>query len=114
MTLTINVEDANDNEPAFPAAAYEASFPEGTYVFDNFGNRPRDLITVQATDADISPQFRTLVYSITAFSNNSNSLFSINQNSGLLTATGTFTGPARYTLTVQASDGLGLVYWVFI
>ena len=105
LTLTIQILDANDNDPVFPAAAYETSFQEGTYTFDNFGNQPRNLITVLATDADLSSQFRQISYSITAVSDNAENLFDINQSSGQLTADGTFVGPSTYTVTVKASDG---------
>lgn len=105
LTLTIQITDANDNDPIFPAAAYETSFQEGTYTFDNFGNSPLDLITVTATDADSSAQFRQITYSITAVSDNGENLFTISPSSGLLQADGTFTGPMTYTVTVRASDG---------
>lgn len=98
------IEDANDNSPVFPGTAYDTSFPEGTYVFDNFGNRPRDLITVTATDADVTAQFRQITYTITDVDNNGNNLFTIN-NFGLIRADGTFSGPSQYKITVQASDG---------
>lgn len=104
--ISINVLDANDNPPVFPAAAYSHSFPEGTYQFNNFNNnRPRDLLTVTATDADVSAQFSTITYSITAVSNNGSGLFTIEPSTGLIRADGTFTGPALYLITVQASDG---------
>lgn len=105
LTLTIQILDANDNDPVFPAAAYNVSFQEGTYGFDNFGNTPLDLITVTATDADASSQFRQITYSITAVSDNGQNLFTINPSSGLIRADGTFVGPSTYTITVRASDG---------
>ncbi|KAH3873306.1 hypothetical protein DPMN_036538, partial [Dreissena polymorpha] len=106
LTLTINVIDVNDNTPLFPTQAYQATFPEGTYTFNQFtNNRPRDLVTVSATDADISSQFRQITYSIAAVSENATNLFTINQNTGLVQADGTFVGPKVYTLTIQASDG---------
>ena len=103
LTLTINIEDANDNSPVFPAQAYETSFPEGNYVFNQFGGTPRNVITVAATDVDVSVQFRQITYSLTAVSDD-NTQFSID-NSGTITGTGQFTAPNTYTLTVQASDG---------
>ena len=106
MTLAIEIEDANDNSPVFPAAAYSASIPEGTY--GNFNTGPRSLVTVSATDADTTLAFRTISYSITDVSNGGSSLFSINSNSGLITASGTFTYPNQYTITVQATDGTSL------
>jgi hypothetical protein len=102
--LTINILDANDNAPVFPSSAYQTSFPAGTYTFDNFNNRPRDLITVAASDADTSPSFRQIQYSIASVSDNGGNLFTINPSSGLIQADGTFT-PTLYTITVRATDG---------
>ena len=104
VTLTINVQNANDNPPVFPASAYEVSFLEGTYQFDGFNNQPRDLLTVTATDAD-SGQFGAITYSITSVSNNGADLFNIGPGSGLIQADGSFAGNTSYTITVQASDG---------
>ncbi|WAQ95445.1 FAT4-like protein [Mya arenaria] len=97
LTLTINVANANDNSPVFPTDAYEVSFQEGTY-------QSRELLTVRATDADTG-SFGTLTYSISAVSNNGGSLFFIDSAQGRLRASGTFTGPTVYTVTVQATDG---------
>lgn len=103
MTLAIQITDANDNPPVFPAGAYRTSIPAGTY--GNFNTGPRDLVTVQATDADTTPAFRSITYSITDVSDGGSSLFSISPSTGQITASGTFVYPAQYTITVQATDG---------
>lgn len=48
----------NDNAPLFPPTPYEHT------VFENV-SVPRELLTVTATDADVTIPFRTLTYFIT-------------------------------------------------
>ena len=111
LALSISILDANDNAPVFPAAAYQASFPQGTYSSNTFGSQPRNVVTVTATDADSSDNFKRIQYSITDVSNNGLSLFRIDQTTGLIRADGTFT-PTLYTITVMATDGERYVHKV--
>ncbi|XP_044045793.1 protocadherin-23 [Siniperca chuatsi] len=55
-TVTVLVEDVNDNEPVFQQQLYNASIPEHSDVGSCF-------LQVVATDAD-SPEFGTLLYSL--------------------------------------------------
>ncbi|XP_045904089.1 protocadherin-23 isoform X2 [Micropterus dolomieu] len=55
-TVTVQVEDVNDNEPVFQQQLYNVSIPEHSDIGSCF-------LQVVATDAD-SPEFGTLLYSL--------------------------------------------------
>ncbi|XP_060897001.1 cadherin-23-like [Labrus mixtus] len=74
-TVSVEVQDVNDNRPIFLQNSYETSVLESV-------PRGTSILQVQATDADQGENGR-LLYRI--LSGNSNSLFSIDRQSGLLT-----------------------------
>ena len=97
MTLTINVEDTNDNAPVFSRPGYDVYLPE---IIPK--NHP--IVKLNATDKD-SGVFGQVRYSIPYPPIDA---FLMNQNTGLITATRSFTLNARnppYNLLVVASDG---------
>ncbi len=71
-TLVVVVEDVNDNTPIFPNTSYEVTVPENTSV-------STVLLSVTATDADISEPNNAIRYTIE--SSGSGNLFSINDMS---------------------------------
>ncbi|XP_047493063.1 protein dachsous-like [Penaeus chinensis] len=94
--ITITVEDQNDNDPKFSQNRYTASLPEdappGTTV-----------LTVRATDEDHGENAR-ITYSL---SNETQWLFKIDNETGVITTAGTFDREKKsvYTFEVRATDG---------
>ncbi|KAL5018733.1 hypothetical protein ScPMuIL_004455 [Solemya velum] len=102
-TLTINVQDLNDNLPVFPTKVYYMELAPGSYSTFN----PLEVLTVTATDADVG-QFSTLSYRIEDVQDKSqnsySNLFRINPNTGKIDAVGTLVSDRTYLITVRASD----------
>ncbi|KAL1023495.1 hypothetical protein UPYG_G00041480 [Umbra pygmaea] len=104
-TVTIMVEDVNDNYPVFKQQLYNVSIPEHTQIDHCF-------LQVEATDAD-SSHFGTVRYSLSdGFDRQGNHpLFQINSDSGELCVSQDIdrdSGPATYDLLVKAEDQGGL------
>jgi protocadherin Fat 1/2/3 len=95
-TVTVTVQDINDNAPAFSASVIRLSVPENEPVGVSLG-------AVTATDPD-SGAAGAVSYSLTGVDA---AHFRINSNTGTLTTAATFDREARssYSLTVIASDG---------
>jgi VCBS repeat-containing protein len=100
-SVAISVTDVNDNKPIITSAA-TASFAE---------NGTGQAYKVIATDADASPAFNTITYSIDA--GGDGALFNINATTGVITfkTSPNFEAPAdsdkdnNYVVLVKASDG---------
>ncbi|XP_052251914.1 cadherin-related tumor suppressor-like isoform X2 [Dreissena polymorpha] len=97
VALTLILTDLNDNSPQFTAISYSAS------VYDT-ASAGAVILTIQATDADVSP---SIAYRITA--GDVAGTFSIDLNTGelKLNTPGNLNSASTptYSLTVQASDG---------
>ncbi|XP_076056754.1 dachsous cadherin-related 1 [Oratosquilla oratoria] len=94
--ITITVEDQNDNDPKFTQNRYTASIPE---------DAPPDttVMTVRATDEDQGDNAR-ITYSL---NNETQWLFKINNETGVITTAGEFDREKQttYTFEVRATDG---------
>lgn len=77
VTVTVIIEDVNDNNPVFPLAAYTFSVSESSRVGTTVG-------TLIATDAD-SGVNASLTYSIDTFLHGLSSHFIINSAVGTIT-----------------------------
>ena len=98
-TVTIAVQDENDNEPEFSVGHSVARVSEGA-------GPGREVAVVAARDPDRGTA-GTLLYSLT--SGNRAGLFRVNASSGLVVLTGQLDREttARYQLGVTATDGGG-------
>uniref|UniRef100_A0A8C5P0V5 Protocadherin-16 n=1 Tax=Jaculus jaculus TaxID=51337 RepID=A0A8C5P0V5_JACJA len=109
-TVTVALQDVNDNEPQFQRTFYNASLPEGTQPGTCF-------LQVTATDADSGP-FGLLSYSLGAGLGASGSPpFRIDAHSGDVCTTRTLDrdqGPSSFDFTVTAVDGGGLKSMVYV
>ncbi|XP_029467149.1 protocadherin-23 [Rhinatrema bivittatum] len=110
-TVTINVEDVNDNEPVFEQQVYNVSLPEHAPVGHCF-------LQVKATDAD-SGQFGHIQYFLyDGFHNCEKSyLFHIDPDAGHICVSQNIDkeqDPASYDLLVTAKDGGGLSAQAFV
>uniref|UniRef100_A0A8K9UL27 Protocadherin-16 n=1 Tax=Oncorhynchus mykiss TaxID=8022 RepID=A0A8K9UL27_ONCMY len=104
-TITVMVEDVNDNEPVFQQQLYNVSVPEHTQIGNCF-------LQVVATDVD-GRDFGTVRYSISdGFDKqDTHPLFQINPDSGELCISQDIdrdSGLATYDLLVKAEDQGGL------
>ncbi|XP_061840113.1 protocadherin-23 [Nerophis lumbriciformis] len=104
-TVTLLLEDVNDNEPAFPRRLYNASVPEHSPAGSCF-------LRLVAEDAD-SPEFGTLVYSLSDGFDQSdqNLLFHINPQTGDLCVSQDIdrdAGQTHHDILVTAEDPGGL------
>ena len=100
-TVNVTVGDVNDNAPIFFLPVQEIS------VFENAAF-PQQLLQVQASDADLGSN-AVISYSIQeAIPANSTTLFSINQNNGIISLIGMldFESTASHRLTIAADDGV--------
>lgn len=95
--LTINVDDVNDNAPAFEASSYSKVIPEDLYVGDT-------VIDVRARDSDAG-QNAVIRYSIVNRAG-VNRAFQIGESSGEITIDEPLDREkvGQYSLTLQASD----------
>ncbi|EGW13683.1 Protocadherin-16 [Cricetulus griseus] len=109
-TVSVALQDVNDNEPQFQRTFYNASLPEGTQPGTCF-------LQVTATDAD-SGSFGLLSYSLGAGIGASGSPpFRIDAHSGDVCTTRTLDrdqGPSSFDFTVTAIDGGGLKSIVYV
>ncbi|XP_016072740.1 PREDICTED: protocadherin-16 [Miniopterus natalensis] len=109
-TVSVALQDVNDNEPQFQRTFYNASLPEGTQPGTCF-------LQVTATDADSGP-FGLLSYSLGAGLGTSGSPpFRIDAHSGDVCTTQTLDrdqGPSSFDFTVTAVDGGGLKSIVYV
>jgi large repetitive protein len=98
-TVTINVTDVNDIAPIFKAAG-PTSVSEATKVGET-------VITVVATDGDLSPAFKALTYSIK--DGNTGDAFAIDKTTGAITLAKALdfeSTTKSYSLVVEATDGV--------
>ncbi|XP_019311695.1 protocadherin-16 [Panthera pardus] len=109
-TVSVALQDVNDNEPQFQRTFYNASLPEGTQPGTCF-------LQVTATDADSGP-FGLLSYSLGAGLGASGSPpFRIDAQSGDVCTTRILDrdqGPSSFDFTVTAVDGGGLKSMVYV
>ncbi|XP_053179520.1 cadherin-related family member 2 [Scomber japonicus] len=102
-TITIIVNDANDNRPQFTEASYDTQVPENTLIGTT-------LFRVQATDADTG-NAGVVKYSIAeATPSEGLSLFAIGQINGIVTLTGALDFSEKstfYRLKIDATDSGG-------
>ena len=100
--LVVNVTDLNDNTPEFDHLNYQVNITE----MATYGSPP--ILQVRAMDADVTPEFRVISYSLHGEDRN---LFSLNASSGLLSLTQHLdyeTQPHSFKLRVVASNQNGL------
>ena len=97
-TVTVNVTNVNDVTPSFSAGSYSKNL-------DNTVNTGTTVVDIDATDSDVSSDYNTIAYSITA--GDSNSRFKINSTTGLISTAKALNtdSTTSYTLTVKATDG---------
>nr|XP_020469983.1 protocadherin-23 isoform X2 [Monopterus albus] len=104
-TVTVLVEDINDNEPVFQQQLYNVSIPEHSHIGSCF-------LQVVATDAD-GPDFSTLLYSLSdGFdTQDKHPLFYIHPQTGVLCVSQDIdgdTGQTVHDVLVKAEDPGGL------
>lgn len=94
-SIAVQLTDDNSHRPTFDRSFYELFIPEGEYNGSSF-------VAIQATDQDRGDSGR-LVYSLVG---RPDSLFSIDEKSGLLIVNGTIDRERTefFRLTIQASD----------
>src|SRR5262249_3679399 len=103
QSVAISVTDVNDNSPIFQSGTTGSQFenaPTSTVAYD-----------ADATDADLTPAFSTVTYSLSA--GGDNDFFNINSTTGQVTfkvspnfeAPGDAGGNNVYDIVVHASDG---------
>ncbi|CAP33911.2 Protein CBG15736 [Caenorhabditis briggsae] len=95
LRCSIEIVDANDNAPVFTRSRYTASVSANVSIGSN-------IITVQATDADIGENSR-ISYEIKKTSSPSNSNFAISP-SGVITTTSSLLPASTHDVIVVASD----------
>jgi len=96
-TVTINVNDVEDNTAAFETEAYTASVAENSAA-------DTVVVTVHATDADATTANNQLTYRIV--DGNSGDVFAIDAVTGVITVKGSIDreSTASFTLTVGVHD----------
>lgn len=98
--IVVKVWDENDNSPVFRQKSYYASIAENLSL-----NPPATILQVQADDRD-DDEAGTVKYSL--ITGNDDHSFSLDANSGILYPAKSLMGhQGRYTLKVEARDGLG-------
>ncbi|XP_053386425.1 cadherin EGF LAG seven-pass G-type receptor 1-like [Mercenaria mercenaria] len=97
-TMTILIDDVNDNAPVFQQTRYQISISEKT----NVGT---ELLTVNAIDNDGTSPNNDVTYSLSG--GNTNGDFSISPKTGVITVARAFkeTRTSVYQLEVRAVDG---------
>ncbi|KAH0819236.1 hypothetical protein GEV33_003555 [Tenebrio molitor] len=98
MSVTVHLNDVNDNAPMLPIVA-PVAVPAGDVR--------RKVAAIKATDNDEGDN-AIVTYSIYHVSNNGNNKFTINPITGLLETVGKLNAGDQYSLTVQATDKGGL------
>ncbi|XP_071105206.1 cadherin-23-like [Haliotis cracherodii] len=96
LTVTITVEDINDNSPTFKNSSYSSSISEASGL-------DTPVVKVQATDADGSAPNNQVFYLIESGASDA---FKINGSSGEITVAGNLDREttSKYTLRVKAMD----------
>lgn len=98
--IVVKVWDVNDNAPVFRQKSYYASIAENLSL-----NPPATILQVQADDRD-DDEAGTVKY--TLITGNDDHSFNLDANSGILYPAKSLMGhKGRYTLKVEARDGLG-------
>ncbi|KAL1123607.1 hypothetical protein AAG570_002683, partial [Ranatra chinensis] len=97
LTLTVSLNDVNDNAPHLPMIP-----PVNVQA----GEGMREIIKIVATDNDLGKNAE-LSYSIYHVSNNGRSKFRIDPHSGVIDAIGKLNAGEQYSITVQATDSGG-------
>ncbi|XP_069487405.1 protocadherin-23 [Ambystoma mexicanum] len=109
--ITVQVEDANDNEPIFEEPLYSAFLPEHAPLGHCF-------LKVKATDADIGPFGAVQYFLYDGFPNYEEShLFSIDPDAGHVCVSKDIDredSPSSYDLLVKGKDGGGLSGQAFV
>jgi protocadherin Fat 4 len=101
VSVTVDVNDLNDNSPIFAPAAYTVQTPEDIAV-------DGEVVTVSAGDIDLdATPFSTITYTITQ--GNDAGRFAVDAVTGVVTMVDSLdrerAGEAAYTLTIAATDG---------
>lgn len=100
--IQITVLDANDNNPVFSQAVYEATLPE---------NSPVDtvVVTVSATDADEGVNGK-VTYEFSGISDFAKEIFSLNEYTGeiALAKNVDYEEETKFEMLIEAKDGYGL------
>ncbi len=106
LTLTVNVQDVNDNSPIFVTNADDPTLSTGTEMVDENAGQGHVVARVRAMDADGTDRYNTVTYSITA--GNPGNVFDIDPNSGVITVLDAdaldYEDATFYALTITASD----------
>ena len=106
LTLTVNVQDVNDNSPIFVTNADDPTLSTGTEMVDENAGQGHVVARVRAMDADGTDRYNTVTYSITA--GNPGNVFDIDPNSGVITVLDAdaldYEAATFYALTITASD----------
>ncbi|XP_078800590.1 protocadherin-23-like isoform X2 [Oryzias latipes] len=100
-TVSVTLEDVNDNEPVFQQQLYSVSIPEHSDVGSCF-------LQVVATDAD-TPEFSVLLYSLSDGFDNADRhpLFQVQPHTGELCVSQDIdrdVGPSVYDILIKAED----------
>lgn len=98
LSMTVTLIDVNDNAPKLPI--YEP-------VTIKAGDGRRFVTQITATDNDEGENAK-IIYSIYHVSNNGQSRFTINEQSGVIETKARVNSGEQYSITVQASDRGGL------
>uniref|UniRef100_A0A8D3DVH2 Cadherin domain-containing protein n=1 Tax=Scophthalmus maximus TaxID=52904 RepID=A0A8D3DVH2_SCOMX len=102
LLTAITVLDANDNNPVFSQAVYEATLPE---------NSPVDtvVVTVSATDADEGVNGK-VTYEFSGISDFAKEIFSLNEYTGeiALAKNVDYEEETKFEMLIEAKDGYGL------
>nr|XP_056718422.1 protocadherin gamma-B1-like isoform X15 [Euleptes europaea] len=101
--IWVTVIDANDNPPVFAQEVYKVSLTE---------NAPKgsSVVQVKATDRDEGSNAQ-LIYSFSNIAESARKMFLLGPQNGTITVMENldFEGKDKYTITVEAKDGGGLV-----
>ena len=103
-TLTININDVNDNAPVF-----DPNQVTTVAIDETLGNGQSVGLSVSATDADGTTANSTVTYSVTG--GTGMGIFDVDSSSGVITVLDASmidyeSGTTSYTLIIGASDGL--------
>ncbi|XP_077869859.1 cadherin-23-like [Saccoglossus kowalevskii] len=96
QTIVVNINDANQHAPHFPSSTMIVHVKENITVGEN-------LITLKATDLDMTSPNKDIYYNITA--GNEDGRFIIDDTSGDVTVATTLDSTKSYILRVSAVDG---------
>ncbi|XP_075213856.1 cadherin 99C [Lycorma delicatula] len=94
LTLTVVLNDVNDNAPKIPMIP-----PLSVQA----GETRREIVQVVATDNDLGPNAE-ITYSIYHVSNNGRTKFKIDPKTGIIETIGKLNAGEQYSITVQATD----------